>query len=209
MRPTGPRVRVPCPTTGHDGQDSGLRLRHGGGFLARPGAQAGEDVAFRFLAAGHFPSHRTLCAFRQRHREDFGALLVALVQLARDLELTALTTLVPDGTKIRANASKRKAMSYARLQAEEARLAEEIAKLQAQAEALDAAEDAEFGVDLRGDELPEALQRREQRLATIEAARQALEERERAAGRRSRPPRRSSTGPRLAKRQVMSRWWQR
>ncbi len=136
-----------------------------------------EDVAFRVLAAGNRPQHRTLCEFRRRHRADFGAVLVAVVQLARDLGLVSLTTLVPDSTKVRANASKRKAMSYGRMQQEEARLSAEIEALQAAAEALDTAEDAQFGMDLRGDEVPAALQRRESRRTAIRAAQAALEAR--------------------------------
>ena len=134
-----------------------------------------EDVAFRVLAAGNRPQHRTICEFRRRHRADFGAVLVAVVQLARDLGLVSLATLVPDGTKVRAHASKRRAMSYGRMQQEEARLSAEIEQLQAAAEALDAAEDAHHGLDLRGDEVPEALQRRESRRAAIRAAQAALE----------------------------------
>ena len=136
-----------------------------------------EDVAFRVLAAGNRPQHRTLCEFRRRHRADFGAVLVAVVQLARDLGLVSLTTLVPDSTKVRAHASKRKAMSYGRMQQEEARLSAEIEALQAAAEALDTAEDAQFGMDLRGDEVPAALQRRESRRTAIRAAQAALEAR--------------------------------
>ena len=136
-----------------------------------------EDVAFRVLAAGNRPQHRTLCEFRRRHCADFGAVLVAVVQLARDLGLVSLTTLVPDSTKVRANASKRKAMSYGRMQQEEARLTAEIEALQAAAEALDTAEDDQFGMDLRGDEIPVALQPRESRRAAIRAAQAALEAR--------------------------------
>ena len=139
-----------------------------------------EDVAFRVLAAGHRPQHRTLCEFRRRHRADFGAVRVAVVQLARKLGLVSLATLVPDGTKVRAHASQRKAMSYGCMQQEEARLSAEIEKLQAAAEALDTAEDAHHGLDLRGDEVPVALQRRESRRAAIRAARAALEARARA-----------------------------
>ena len=139
-----------------------------------------EDVAFRVLAAGNRPQHRTICEFRRRHRADFGAVLVAVVQLAQGLGLASLATLVPDGTKVRANASKRKAMSYGRMQQEEARLSAEIEKLQAAAAALDAEEDAQHGLDLRGDEVPEALQRRESRRAAIRAAPAALEARARA-----------------------------
>ena len=120
-----------------------------------------EDVAFRVLAGGNRPQHPTLFEFRWRHRADFGAVLVAVVQLARDLGLVALATLVPDSTKVRANAGKRKAMSIGRMQQGEARLTAEIEALQRQAEALDTAEDAQFGMDLRGDEVPAVLQPRE------------------------------------------------
>ena len=90
--------------------------------------------------------------------------------------------LAVDGTKLRANASRHKAMSYERMLEKESELAREIAALRAQVDALledaqstDAAEDAEFGADRRGDELPEELQRRETRLATIREAKAALE----------------------------------
>ena len=72
-----------------------------------------EDVAFRMLAADNFPSHRTICEFRRRHLADFKRLFVQVVQLAGEMGLAKLGTLSVDGTKVRANASKRKAMSYA------------------------------------------------------------------------------------------------
>ena len=73
-----------------------------------------EDVAFRVLAAGNFPSHRTICAFRKRHLKDFKTLFVQVVQIAGEAGLVSLGTLAVDGTKVRANASKHKAMSYKR-----------------------------------------------------------------------------------------------
>ncbi len=142
-----------------------------------------EDVAFRVLAAGNRPQHRTISEFRRRHRADFGTVLVAVVQLARDLGLVSLTTLVPDSTKVCAHASKRKAMSYGRMQQEEMRLTAEIEALQATAEALDTAEDVQFGMELRGDEVPVALQQRESRRAAIRAAQAALEARAQTAAR--------------------------
>ena len=142
-----------------------------------------EDVAFRVLAAGNRPPHRTLCEFRRRHRADFGAVLVAVVQLARDLGLVSLATLVSDSTKVRVHASKRKAMSYGRMQQEETRLTAEIEALQAAAAALDTTEDVQFGMDLRGDEVPAALQQRESRRAAIGAAQAALEARAQTAAR--------------------------
>ena len=140
-----------------------------------------EDVAFRVLAAGNFPQHRTVCEFRRRHLEDFKKLFVEVVRLARELGLASVGKLSIDGTKVRANASKRKAMSYGRMQEEEQRLSGEIQALLEAAGAADASEDACFGVDVRGDELPAELRRREERLAAIREAKSRLEAAQRAA----------------------------
>ena len=140
-----------------------------------------EDVAFRVLAAGNFPKHRTLCEFRRRHLQDFKALFVEVVQIARVAGLVSLGTLAVDGTKVRANASKHKAMSYKRLKQEERRLREEIEGMCDCARQADEAEDVRYGADRRGDELPEELQHRERRLETIRAAKARLEAEQRAA----------------------------
>ena len=140
-----------------------------------------EDVAFRMLAAGNFPQHRTLCEFRRRHLADFQALFVEVVRLAQELGLARLGKLSIDGTKVRANASKRKAMSYDRMQAEEQRLESEVEALLRQADAVDEAEDARLGAEVRGDDLPAELRRREARLAAIRAAKARLEAKQRAA----------------------------
>ena len=140
-----------------------------------------EDVAFRVLGAGNFPSHRTICEFRRRHLEDFKRLFVEVVSLAREMGVANFGKLSVDGTKVRANASKRKAMSYGRMLAEERRLAGEIEALAERARETDEAEDARFGESFRGDELPAELRRREDRLAAIRAARGRLEARQRAA----------------------------
>ena len=145
-----------------------------------------EDVAFRMLAAGNFPQHRTVCEFRRRHLEDFKTLFVAVVRLARELGLVSFGKLSIDGTKVRANASKRKAMSYGRMQEEERRLVGEVQGLLEAAGDADAAEDARFGADERGDDLPADLRRREDRLAAVRAAKARLEAAERAGGRRAR-----------------------
>jgi len=137
-----------------------------------------EDVAYRVLAASNFPAHRTIADFRQQHLAAFEALFVQVVQIAREAGVVRLGTLAVDGTKVKANASKHKAMSYGRMREEEARLGEQIAALTAQAEASDAAEDAALGPDVRGDELPAELQRREERLAKIAAAKARLEARQ-------------------------------
>jgi transposase len=140
-----------------------------------------EDVAFRVLAAGNFPKHRTLCEFRRRHLQDFKALFVEVVQIARVAGLVSLGTLAVDGTKVRANASKHQAMSYKRLKQEERRLREEIEGMCDCARQADEAEDVRYGADRRGDELPEELQHRERRLETIRAAKARLEAEQRAA----------------------------
>ena len=137
-----------------------------------------EDVAYRVLAAGNFPAHRTIAEFRQQHLAAFEALFVQVVQIAREAGVVKLGALAVDGSKVKASASKHKAMSYGRMRTEEQRLREEIAALTTQAAAVDATEDAEHGPDVRGDELPAELQRREERLATIAAAKARLEARQ-------------------------------
>ena len=140
-----------------------------------------EDVAFRVLGAVNFPQHRTVCEFRRRHLADFKRLFVEVVALARELGLVRFGKLSVDGTKVRANASKRKAMSYGRMQKEERRLAGEIDALLRAADATDVSEDVRLGPEVRGDELPAELRRREDRLAAIRAAKARLEAAARAA----------------------------
>jgi transposase len=137
-----------------------------------------EDVAYRMLAAGNFPAHRTIAEFRQQHLAAFEALFVQVVAIAREAGVLQVGALAVDGSKVKASASKHKAMSYGRMRDEERRLREQIAALTTQAEATDAAEDAAYGPDVRGDELPAELQRREQRLAAIAAAKARLEARQ-------------------------------
>ena len=147
-----------------------------------------EDVALRMLAAGNFPKHRTLCEFRKRHLEDFRAVFAEVVVLAQAMGLAGLGRVSVDGTKVRANASKRKAMSYGRMVKEEPRLEEEIEEIRAEIEALveraeatDEEEDERYGRKAGGDELPEELKRREDRLAAIREAKARLEAEQRAA----------------------------
>lgn len=151
----------------------------------RIAAKVQEDVAYRYLAGGCFPAHRTIAEFRQRHLTEFRELFVQVVRLAREVGLVKLGTLVVDGTKIQANASKHKAMSYKRMLEEEGRLLKEIEAITARAAEEDAAEDVEFGPEFRGDELPEELARRESRLATIRAAKARLDKRQREEDRRA------------------------
>ena len=106
-----------------------------------------EDVAFRMLAAGNFPQHRTVCEFRRRHLAEFSELFVGVVQVAREMGLARFGKLSVDGTKVRANASKRKAMSYERMGKEAARLQAEIEALLTKAGMVDAEEDERWGED--------------------------------------------------------------
>lgn len=145
-----------------------------------------EDVAFRVLAAGNTPDFRTLSEFRKRHLAALSGLFRQVLELAQTAGLVRLGHVALDGTKIRANASKHKAMSYDRLCKEEPRLAAEVAELLRRAEAVDAAEDAHDGPDHSGDELPEALRRRESRLRKLREAKAALEAEARAQAERVR-----------------------
>ena len=113
-----------------------------------------EDVAFRVLGAGNFPAHRTIAEFRQRHLEEFQQLFIELVRIAREAGVIRLGTVAVDGAKVRANASKHKAMSYGRMKEAEQRLRREIEELTEQAARVDAEEDRLYGEDRRGDELP-------------------------------------------------------
>jgi transposase len=141
----------------------------------RMAAKLVDDVAFRYLAAGNTPDFRTLSDFRKTHGVALNGLFVQVLQLCAAAGLVKLGRVAVDGTKVKANASKHKAMSYARMSEREAALKQQVAELLARAQAVDEAEDAEYGADRRGDELPEELQRAEGRLAKILAAKAALE----------------------------------
>jgi transposase len=138
-----------------------------------------EDVGFRVLAAGNEPDFRTISDFRKLHLAALQRLFDQLLQIALQAGTMKLGRVVLDGSKVKANASKHKAMSYGRMGEDEKRLKEEVKRLLAQAEATDAEEDARYGPDRRGDELPAELARRETRLKRIREAKQALEERAR------------------------------
>ena len=134
-----------------------------------------EDVAFRVLTANNTPDFRTISDFRKRHLAALGALFVQVLRCCQRAGLVQVGTIALDGTKVRANASKHKAMSYGRMQTEAARLATEVRDLLARAERVDATEDAQHGPDRRGDALPAELARRTTRLETIRTAMAALE----------------------------------
>jgi len=139
-------------------------------------ARTYEDVAFHYLSADAHPDHDTFAAFRKRHLEALAGLFTQALLLCEKAGLVKLGHVSIDGTKIKAHASKHKAMSYARMGETEARLKAEIEELLQQAEATDAAEDAAYGKGKRGDELPEELARRASRLQKIAQAKAELEQ---------------------------------
>jgi hypothetical protein len=133
------------------------------------------NVAFRWLAANAAPDYRSISRFRRRHLVAIDALFVQILALCAEAGLVKLGRVALDGTKLRASASKHKAMSHDHMGPRIEALEEEVRALLAEAEAADAAEDAEFGEDKRGDELPQELARRETRLAKLRAAKEAIE----------------------------------
>jgi transposase len=140
------------------------------------------DVAVRMLCADQHPDYRSIARFRKRHLEALGELFVQALRLCKQAQLVGLGSLALDGTKLRANASRHKAMSYERMVKREAELEAEIAQIRenvgallSEAERVDAEEDERFGPERRGDELPEELRRRETRLQRIREAKEALE----------------------------------
>jgi len=133
------------------------------------------NVAFRWLAANAAPDYRSISRFRRRHLGAIDALFVQVLALCAEAGLVKLGRVALDGTKLRASASKHKAMSYDRMGPRIEALEEEVRAILAQAEAADMAEDAEFGEDKRGDEVPAELARRETRLAKLRAAKEAIE----------------------------------
>jgi len=134
-----------------------------------------EDVAFRVLSGDQHPDHDSIADFRKRHVAELSGLFVQVLQLCQKAGLVKLGHIAIDGTKVKANASKHKAMSYERMTETEKKLQDEVARLLAEAERVDAEEDAQHGKGKRSDELPKELQRREGRLVKIREAKAALE----------------------------------
>ena len=134
-----------------------------------------EDIAFRVLAANNTPDFRTVSDFRKDHLEALGNLFLQVLALCQQAGLVKLGHVALDGTKVRANASRHKAMSYGRMKEKEARLQAEVDELLRKAQEVDEEEDRRYGKDRRGDELPEELAFREGRLRKIREAKEALE----------------------------------
>jgi transposase len=139
------------------------------------------DVACRIIVGNDVPDFRTISDFRKTHLARLELLFVEVLKLCALAGLAKVGTISLDGSKVKANASRHKAMSYDRMQEEEKRLKEEIATMLAEAQAADETEDACHGPDRHGDELPDELARRQSRLAKIQQAKAQLEERAKAA----------------------------
>ena len=133
-----------------------------------------EDIAFRVLAAGNHPNFRTISDFRKIHLKTLAGLFEQVLEIALEAGAMKVGRVALDGTKVKANASKHKAMSHDRMLEKEKQLKAEVQQLLEQAEATDAEEDARHGKDRRGDELPAELARRETRLKKIREAKRAL-----------------------------------
>ncbi len=134
------------------------------------------DIAFRVLAGDQHPDHDSIAAFRRRHLDRLAGLFGQVLRVCQAAGLVTLGAIAVDGTKVQANASRHKAMSYARMEQTEQRLDGEVRRLLEEAERVDTAEDAQYGPGRRGDELPAELARRETRLAKIRAAKAVLEQ---------------------------------
>ena len=134
-----------------------------------------DEVPYRVLSADQHPDHDSIASFRKRHLSELARLFFQVLHLCQKAGLVKLGHVALDGTKVKANASKHKAMSYQRMQETEARLQREVEALLRQAEQVDAEEDGRYGKGKRGDEIPEELKRRETRLAKIRAAKAELE----------------------------------
>jgi len=140
-----------------------------------------ERLTFRVITGDDIPDFRTISDFRKLHLKELQLLFVQVLQLCQEAGLVKLGHIALDGTKVKANASRHKAMSYGRMLKEESRLKEGIKQLLEKAEAIDQQEDDEYGPDRRGDELPEELARRQSRLKRIREAKRVLEAKARAA----------------------------
>jgi transposase len=147
-----------------------------GVYSSRRIAQACEErLDFMAVTAMNRPDFRTIAAFRRRHLKALGDLFVQVLKLCRAAGLVKLGHVALDGTKMRANASKHKAMSYGRMREAEKKLAGEVAAWFARAEAADRAQDHALGGQARGDEMPDWVADKQARLERIRAAKAALE----------------------------------
>ena len=133
------------------------------------------QVPFRILAADQHPDHDTIAEFRKRHLKALSRLFVEALQLCQKVGLVKLGHVSLDGTKVKANASKHKAMSYCRMEKKAEELEAEVKRLLTEAQAVDDDEDAKYGTGKRGDELPDELRFKQDRLKKIKEAMKSLE----------------------------------
>ena len=147
-----------------------------------------ERLDFQAVTALNQPDFRTISEFRRRHLDALAGLFVPVLALCRKAGLVGLDHVAVDGTKIKANASRHKAMSYAHMVEAEAELDREVAEWLARAQQADAAEDAEHGSTRRGDEPPDWMRDKQARLARIRAAKAELEAEARQAEAAKPPP---------------------
>ena len=157
------------------------------------------DAAYRVIVHDDAPNFRTISDFRKLHLAELEGLFVQVLRLCQEAGLVKLGHVSLDGTKVKANASRHKAMSYGRMKEEEKRLRKEIRDLLNRAETTDAEEDERYGWDRRGDELPEELSRRKDRLKKIREARKALETKAKAAAQEERKRRKEEARKRGGK----------
>ncbi|MDP6494234.1 MAG: IS1182 family transposase [Dehalococcoidia bacterium] len=134
-----------------------------------------EDIAFRVLAANNTPDFRTISDFRKDHLAALAGLFMQVLELCQMAGLVKLGHVSLDGTKVKANASKHKAMSYGKMKEKEAGLEAQVEELLRKAQEVDEEEDRRYGKGKRGDELPQELAFRESRLKKIREAKAALE----------------------------------
>jgi transposase len=145
-------------------------------FSSRKIMQACEErLTFRVIVGDDVPNWRTISDFRKQHLEELKGLFIQVLQLCQKAGLVKLGHIALDSTKVKANASRHKAMSYGRIKQEEKRLKEEIDQLLSKAQAVDEREDQQYGCDCRGDQLPVELARRQSRLKRVQEAKKALE----------------------------------
>lgn len=145
-----------------------------------------EDLAFRVLTGNQQPDHSRISEFRRRNLDALKDLFVQILRLCQKAGMVSLGHVALDGTKVQANASKRKAMSHERMIRAEKELEKEINALMRKAEILDAQEDRRYGKGKLGSELPDELRRRQDRLARIRQARKEMEAETAAAAARQR-----------------------
>jgi len=145
-----------------------------------------EDLAFRVLTGNQQPDHSRISDFRRRNLDALKGLFVQILRLCQKAGMVSLGHVALDGTKVKANASKHKAMSHERMLRAEKQLAQEINALMRKAEILDAQEDRRYGKDNRGSDLPDELRRRQDRLERIRQARKEMEAETAAAAARQR-----------------------